>query len=465
MTTSSVQPRQGVLPPMSDSGQSTQQTMASQNQSGGNPMAQPFPAAAPNYDHDMNRNATYTGSNTMPSSRQVQSSALPPPSATQSSAPSAQSAAVTKPSKGWSSSNGGSRVALQSGETIYTLSRRYGVPADAIMKANGISDASSVSAGQQIIIPTFNYGKNVPVSAPDNDPRTRSASALAQSAPAQIPAQPEQKVAMLQRANDPKDGFGGTKTLRLPQQATAPAASGSTYTVQSGDTLTRIAVKAGVSVDALKQANGISGSAIRIGQALKLPATQAAAAPEATKVAAAPKIETPKVTAGAETKATANDVKPATYTPPSESKQSVAEAQSGTDLASLTPESTGIGKLRWPARGQVVAKFGSEQEGNRNDGIDISVPEGTPVKAAENGVVIYAGNGLKEYGNTVLIRHDNGLVTVYGYAQDLKVNRGDKVTRGEVIADSGMSGAAQRPKLHFEVRKDASPVDPMTYLD
>ncbi|MEP4422761.1 MAG: M23 family metallopeptidase, partial [Nitratireductor sp.] len=95
----------------------------------------------------------------------------------------------------------------------------------------------------------------------------------------------------------------------------------------------------------------------------------------------------------------------------------------------------------------------------------IAVPEGTPVKAAENGVVIYAGDGLKEFGNTVLVRHEDGLVTVYGHASELKVARGDKVRRGQEIARSGMSGSADLPKLHFEVRKDSVPVNPTGYLE
>ena len=87
--------------------------------------------------------------------------------------------------------------------------------------------------------------------------------------------------------------------------------------------------------------------------------------------------------------------------------------------------------------------------GKSNDGIDIAVPEGTPVKAAENGVVIYAGDGLKEFGNTVLVRHENGLVTVYGHASELKVARGDKVKRGQEIAVSGMSGTTDAPEAAF----------------
>ena len=99
--------------------------------------------------------------------------------------------------------------------------------------------------------------------------------------------------------------------------------------------------------------------------------------------------------------------------------------------ASAAPEATGIGKYRWPVRGAVIAAYGANVNGSRNDGIDISVPQGTPIKAAENGVVIYAGNGLKELGNTVLVRHDDGTVTVYGNADTLSVTRGQKIQRGQ----------------------------------
>jgi len=104
------------------------------------------------------------------------------------------------------------------------------------------------------------------------------------------------------------------------------------------------------------------------------------------------------------------------------------------------------------------------ESGRRNEGVDIALPSGSTVKAAENGVVIYAGDGLTEFGNTVLIRHENGVVTIYGHASSLSVKRGDTVKRGQEIARSGMSGSADAPKLHFEVREKSVPVDPLTYL-
>ena len=99
-----------------------------------------------------------------------------------------------------------------------------------------------------------------------------------------------------------------------------------------------------------------------------------------------------------------------------------------------------------------------------NDGINIALPEGTAVKAAEGGTVAYAGSELKGYGNMVLIRHPNGYVSAYANNGELNVKRGDKVTRGQTIAKSGQSGNVSSPQLHFELRKGSTPVDPTGYL-
>ena len=111
---------------------------------------------------------------------------------------------------------------------------------------------------------------------------------------------------------------------------------------------------------------------------------------------------------------------------------------------------------RWPARGRVIQGFGN----SGNDGINIAVPEGTQVKAAENGVVAYAGSELKGYGNLVLIRHPNGFVTAYANNGSINVKRGDTVKRGQTIALSGQSGNVSSPQLHFELRKARSRLDP-----
>jgi murein DD-endopeptidase MepM/ murein hydrolase activator NlpD len=119
----------------------------------------------------------------------------------------------------------------------------------------------------------------------------------------------------------------------------------------------------------------------------------------------------------------------------------------------------------WPVHGQLIAGYGAKLNGLQNNGINVAVPEDTPVKAADDGVVLYSGNGLKTYGNMLLVRHANGYVTVYAHAKELLVKVGDEIKRGQVIAKSGKTGDVDRPQIHFEIRKASAPVNPMPYLN
>lgn len=351
-------------------------------------------------------------------------------------------------------------IVVESGQTISGLSRRYGVPADAIMKVNGLSDANGLKAGSKIVIPAYGYSvKGNPsgtlvagnaTAAPAGKPQPEKVAALPSNGQAAV------SKATAAEANDPFIVSSNDKAKAAPKAA---AAAPGTYTVQSGDTLSAISRRTGVGIAALKQANGLDDGAIRIGQTLRIPSGNAGAA--APVVAAAkPSAVDPVRTAStppAEAKTASSTL--TAYTPPQKEQKAVQQVE---DDGVAAPSATGIGKMRWPVRGRVISGFGS---GKGGDGIDISVPEGTPVKAAENGVVIYAGNGLKEFGNTVLVRHEDGLVTVYGHASSLQVTRGQKVKRGQEIALSGMSGTTDSPKLHFEVRKNSAPVDPKSFLE
>ncbi|MBX9461777.1 MAG: peptidoglycan DD-metalloendopeptidase family protein [Aquamicrobium sp.] len=361
---------------------------------------------------------------------------------------------------GWSRA-GGTQVPVRQGETVYNLSRRFGVPVDAILKANGLSSADALAAGQQVIIPTYVHSAKAPVSAPDanrNVADARSSTGTRFDAPADrvpVPANaPAERLAVLPQQPKLKEEQPGTQTAANNTQQ--GAANGRSYTVASGDTLNAIARRTGVSAEALKQANGLSSGLIRIGQTLTIPA---AGAP--TQVAQAPR--TDQTTTGTVKPSAPEPV--AAYTPPKQQQQAEKVIQQASLNTESAPDATGISRMRWPARGRVISGFGGASGGKKNDGIDIAVPTGTSVRAAENGVVIYAGDGLKEFGNTVLVRHEDGLVTVYGHASEINVQRGQKVRRGEEIAKAGMSGSADTPKLHFEVRKDSAPVDPVGYLE
>ncbi|KAB2850741.1 MAG: M23 family metallopeptidase, partial [Hyphomicrobiaceae bacterium] len=120
--------------------------------------------------------------------------------------------------------------------------------------------------------------------------------------------------------------------------------------------------------------------------------------------------------------------------------------------------------FRWPVKGKIIGKFGPRNDGSHNDGIDIAVPLGTEVVAAEDGVIAYAGNELKGYGNLILIRHDDNWVSAYAHNEQMLVKRGDKVKRGQVIAKAGKSGNIDHPVVHFELRQGSKPVDPTKHL-
>ena len=158
---------------------------------------------------------------------------------------------------------------------------------------------------------------------------------------------------------------------------------------------------------------------------------------------------------------------------PAEDKSKVAaiapETSTKSDEPAANEPASGsvaeAGKLRWPVKGRIITAFGQRTDGTHNDGINISVPMGTEIHAAESGSVAYAGSELKGYGNLVLIRHDNGWVTAYAHAEELLVKRGDKVSRGQVIAKAGKTGQVDQPQLHFEVRQGQKPVDPTPYME
>ena len=365
---------------------------------------------------------------------------------------------------GWSSANAPS-VTLRPGESVATLSRRYGVPEKEILRINNLKTAAAAAPGQSILIPTFNGGNAAKAAAEPADlsrPGT----------PSQPNKAPEQKVAVIPGAGSARDKAlaSADPSAKVPAGAgKGPKPGEGTYVVKPGDSLARIARATGTDISDLKAANNLSTGSIRIGQTLKIP--NGARSADGVKTASIPAQQAePKPVAAAKPAAPAQpavqtaSVQPAPYKAPA-ATQTVDEVEKKSDVSAEAPESTGIGKYRWPVRGQVIAAYGANVNGSRNDGIDISVPQGTPIKAAENGVVIYAGNGLKELGNTVLVRHDDGTVTVYGNADTLSVARGQKIQRGQTVAVSGMSGNVKQPQVHFEVRKDASPVNPMTFLE
>ena len=118
----------------------------------------------------------------------------------------------------------------------------------------------------------------------------------------------------------------------------------------------------------------------------------------------------------------------------------------------------------WPVSGEIISNFGGPANGERNDGINIATALGTPIHAAASGTITYSGNELKDYGNLVLIKHEDGYVTAYAHADRLIVTRGEVVSRGQIIGYAGQTGDVSTPQLHFEIRRDTQPVNPKPLL-
>ena len=373
--------------------------------------------------------------------------------------PLAVRVAEAKSSVGWSGEGG--RVTVGEGQTLYNLSKRFGVPVAAIMAANGISDPTTVKIGQTLVIPRYTYGSTATVSAPDADPNVRAATAgrgmIGEVSPGQVP--PPGARTPYQTAS--------AGTMMAPTQPARSAFSATrTVTVGSGDTLYSIAQRTGTSVEALRDANALAGDAIRIGQVLSLPGgigTVASSEPVRTQPAQQVALQRPTQVEPVVTKPVPVAVETAREEPKDlpRTNPPVLDTIETASIPAAAPvaASQSTGAMRRPADGRIIRRFGGAQKG-----IDIAVPSGTPVRAAENGTVIYAGSGLKEFGKTVLIQHADGLVTVYGHADTLNVAKGQKVSRGDVIASSGMSGEAETPRVHFQVRKGSTPVDPEAFL-
>jgi LysM repeat protein len=165
-------------------------------------------------------------------------------------------------------------------------------------------------------------------------------------------------------------------------------------------------------------------------------------------------------------------IPPASGEPPRAAPSSLEEAGEGPMVASLPamaqplpspPDQSDRGFI-WPVDGEVVSTFGPKARGRRNDGINIATSRGAPVRAVDNGVVAYAGNELRGFGNMVLIKHQGGWISTYAHNDRLLVGRGDRVRRGQTIARAGSTGRADGVQLHFELRKGTTPVDPLQHL-
>lgn len=328
----------------------------------------------------------------------------PMPSAQQ--APRMASAAPARWSggaAGWTA-QGGSPIVVAQGENAQILANRYGVPVDALVRTNGLSAASQILPGTRLVIPVYNAALAAPGAAHATQKapiNTAARSRLLGAPPRSLASQAEAlKTADVERRN-------------AAGRAASPAPQDSQDAPKTGH--------------GQKLASGAGENGVLAGPAK--PGAVRPAAPDAAQ-----------------------------SNGPKSDQANAASAGSGPAGTKLSDAANP--EFRWPARGRIIQAF----KPGGNDGINIALPEGTSIKAAESGVVAYAGNELKGYGNLILIRHPNGFVSAYANTSEIEVKRGETVKRGQTIAKSGQSGNVSTPQLHFELRKGTKPVDPTQYL-
>ncbi len=274
----------------------------------------------------------------------------------------------------------------------------------------------------------------------------------------------------------------------------APAPAPGTHRVAQGETLYRIARGLGITPGALAEMNGISVSTpLAVGQVLVVPAPEQLPAPRASADGEGSQVLPPALAAAFDAAGTpartlpwdsaaARQAAPAPEAEPSPDRAAAVVARrdphgpgriessvlgalpstAQVGKAPLASLKRGSGQLRWPLRGVLYARFGRKGK-SAHDGIDLAAPAGTPVRTAAEGSVLFAGP-QQGYGLLVIIEHAHGLVTVYAHNRDLRVRTGQPVREGQVIATVGESGKTSGPHLHFEVRQDGAPVDPLDFL-
>ncbi|MBT3069995.1 peptidoglycan DD-metalloendopeptidase family protein [Rhodomicrobium sp. Az07] len=317
----------------------------------------------------------------------------------------------------------GKSITVRPGDTLYSLAIRHGVTVDMIARANGLGRHNSVRPGMDLLIP----GADPTKMTTDNA----------------LKAQPV--------------GCQGNEC----------------HVVKKGETVAAIARGYGLTASQILEANHIPNARLlKIGQTLAIPGREAPRQEVASNDRVKPEapIAEPQRQADAQPAPEpahpqlADATNPLKAAPAPDVKMTSARQEPTCEAALANPLPRMGKSFRKPVEGMIIGQFGPQHDGSVNEGVTISVPKGTPIKAAENGVVAYVGDELPGFGNLILIRHADEFVTAYAHTDEIMVRKCDVVKRGQVVAKAGSTGDASQPQLHFEIRKNAKPVDPAPLL-
>lgn len=345
-------------------------------------------------------------------------------------------------------------IMVQPGDTVYALGRRYGVKPAEIIELNGIPAPYHLAVGEEIILPSL-------------QPQYMS---MTEAVPAQGAitgeAAVEPSAGYLREEVRAYEASASSAPTRLEYQSTMttqknlpPAVErlDAIYTVRPGDTMYSLAKRFEMDLEELAAANDMTVPyTLSVSQRLIIPGAMDVPATSQAMTAEAPAVETAEAMApskDAQLAARELGVMPA-----------VADrAASGEDAILISK--TGDSRFSWPLRGAIIEGYGTTKDGLRNDGINIAAPIGAPIRAAADGEVIYTGAELDGYGNLLLVRHIDGWVSAYAHTDSIVVKKGDMVRQGQVVAKVGRTGTVEAPQLHFELRHELQPRDPLAALE
>jgi murein DD-endopeptidase MepM/ murein hydrolase activator NlpD len=355
---------------------------------------------------------------------------------------------------------------VQRGDTMYGISRMHQVGMSELARANGLQEPYAIRVGQQLQLPgggapAAQVAENSKAALPPSPMPTPVARppVVVETAP----AAPQQNSSL--PPYQARHGFGmaqsGSVTAPasisapapLPDPRPAPVEAARAPTVQPPSPQPQPSIQPVVPPPARTQVAALPPQPAPTPAAHPIPKIpprppQAAPAQQAVPAPAPAPAAAPAATAA-----------PVSAPPPAP-----AEVAAAKPPAIETPEPRAGSRFQWPLRGAILSDFGPKPGGLHNDGINISASRGASIVAAENGVVAYAGNELRGFGNLLLIRHADGWMTAYAHLDDMLVERGAKITRGQKIGTVGSTGNVSSPQLHFEVRRGNRAIDPRDHL-
>ena len=320
---------------------------------------------------------------------------------------------------------------MAKGDTAYSLARKNNLTVEEFAKINNLKSPYTLQIGQKLHTKSVSIKTNVP------------------------------NVISEEKVQEIKIAKQVEKQIETVKPNTITKVELQEITVVKGDTLYSISRKYQIPVNDLAVMNKLSAPfALSVGQKIKVPKLDTV---QTRSVSEIKQIQKTQVKQPEPTKtSTAKPVEKTKTVTTEKNQKTKISSDPSKQLPKISARSGS--KFAWPVRGKILSGYGAKNNGLFNDGINISAIKGTDVKAAENGVVAYAGNEVKGMGNLVIIQHSGGWMTVYAHMDSMSVKRGNTVSVGQSIGKIGMTGKVDKPQLHFEIRKGTKAYDPVAYL-